>query len=69
MGFQTKAAFSDLKKSYRRIVRGISRAQAAYSFFWGAVLPPFLSMRDAPQAVSIVDEEAENSSANCQKDF
>lgn len=33
MVFQTKAAFSDLKKSYRRIVRGVSRAQAAYSFF------------------------------------
>ena len=69
MGFQTKAAFSDLKKSYRRIVRGVSRAQAAYSFFWGAVLPPFLSMRDAPQAVFVVNEEADNSSANCQKDF
>lgn len=33
MVFQTKAAFPYLKKSYRRIVRGVSRAQAAYSFF------------------------------------
>ena len=68
-GFQTRAAFSDLEKRCRRIAAASAASKLPAPFFRGAVLPPFLSMRDAPQAVFVVNEEADNSSANCQKDF
>ena len=69
MGFKRKLLSLTSKKAIGELCEASAEHKRPIAFFGGAVLPPFLSMRDAPQAVSIVDEEAENSSANCQKDF
>ena len=69
MGFRRKLLSQTSKKGAGELRAASAASKLPAPFFRGALLPPFLSMRDAPQAVFVVEKEADNSSANCQKDF